>query len=85
MDLPDFVKESVSKIQILCTFQAHAAKGRHTWRETRVLAAALAFALGEKPARSVRMERHAKRRGGGAPLTESDFRFHGASPQNLHN
>ena len=33
MDLPDFVKESVFKIQILCTFQARMLL-RHTWRET---------------------------------------------------
>ena len=39
MDLPDFVKESVAQIQILCTFQARAAKGRRAWRETRALAA----------------------------------------------
>jgi len=26
--LPDFAKESVAQIQILCTFQARAAKGR---------------------------------------------------------
>ena len=45
MDLPDFVKESVAQIQILCTFQAHvvsqarAAKGRRAWRETRALGA----------------------------------------------
>ena len=38
MDLPDFVKESVAQIQILCTFQA--------------LAATLALAPGEKPVRS---------------------------------
>ncbi|MBF0903292.1 MAG: hypothetical protein HXK38_02355 [Atopobium sp.] len=66
--MPDFVKESVAQIQILCTFQAHVvsqahpAKGRRVWRETR--------ALGAHP---VSMERHAKRRGGGAPLTESYF------------
>jgi len=45
---------------------AHAVKGRRAWRETR----ALAPAPSEKPVRS---ERHAKRRGGGAPLTESYF------------
>jgi len=39
VDLPDFVKESVAQIQILCTFQARAAKGRRAWRETRALAA----------------------------------------------
>ena len=33
MDLPDFVKESVFKIQILCTFQARMLLWR-TWRET---------------------------------------------------
>ena len=85
MDLPDFVKESVAQIQILCTFQARAAKGRRVWRETRALAATLALAPGEKPVRSGRMERHAKRRGGGAPLTESDFCLRGPSSQNLHN
>ena len=37
MDLPDFVKESVAQIQILCTFQARAVKGRRVWRETRAL------------------------------------------------
>ena len=56
MDLPDFVKESVAQIQILCTFQAHvvsqahAAKGRRARRETR----ALALTPGEKPVRSER-------------------------------
>ena len=50
MDLPDFVKESVAQIQILCTFQARAAKSRRAWRETRALAATLALAPGEKPA-----------------------------------
>jgi len=74
VDLPDFAKESVAQIQILCTFQARAAKGRRVWRETR--------ALGAHP---VSMERHAKRRGGRAPLTESDFCLRGPSPQNLHN
>ena len=54
MDLPDFVKESVAQIQILCTFQARAAKGRRVWRETRALAAALALTPGEKPVRSER-------------------------------
>ena len=85
MDLPDFVKESVAQIQILCTFQARAAKGRRVRRETRALAAALVPAPGEKPVRSERMERHAKRRGRGVPLTESDFCLRGPSPQNLHN
>ena len=84
MDLPDFVKESVAQIQILCTFQARAAKGRRVRRETRALAAALVPAPGEKPVRSERMERHAKRRGRGVPLTESDFCLRGPSPQNLH-
>jgi len=84
VDLPDFVKESVAQIQILCTFQARAAKSRRTWRETRALAATLALAHGEKPARSVRMARHAEHVSKGEPLTESDFRFHRASPQNLH-
>ncbi|MDU2590027.1 MAG: hypothetical protein E7C81_02610 [Atopobium sp.] len=74
VDLPDFAKESVAQIQILYTFQARAAKGRRVWRETR--------ALGAHP---VSMERHAKRRGRGAPLTESDFCLRGPSPQNLHN
>ncbi|WP_187468911.1 hypothetical protein [Lancefieldella parvula] len=74
MDLPDFAKESVAQIQILCTFQARAAKGRRVQRETRALGA-----------RSGLVERHAKRRGGGAPLTESYFCLHGPSPQNLHN
>ena len=88
MDLPDFVKESVAQIQILCTFQARAAKGRRAWRETRALAARTqqkADAPGEKPVRSERMERHAKRRGGGVPLTESYFCLRGPSSQNLHN
>ena len=85
MDLPDFAKESVAQIQILCTFQARAAKGRRVRRETRALAAALVPAPGEKPVRSERMERHAKRRGGGVPLTESYFCLRGPSPQNLHN
>ena len=38
VDLPDFCKESVPQIQILCTFQARVTR---TWRETR--------APGEKP------------------------------------
>ena len=57
MDLPDFAKESVAQIQILCTFQARAAKGRRVWRETRALAARTqqkADAPGEKPVRSER-------------------------------
>ncbi|MBF0925521.1 MAG: hypothetical protein HXK46_05325, partial [Atopobium sp.] len=49
VDLPDFAKESVAQIQILCTFQAHPAKSRRVWRETRALAATLALAPGEKP------------------------------------
>jgi len=81
VDLPDFAKESVAQIQILCTFQARAAKGRRVWRETR----ALVPAPGEKPVCSQRMGRHAKRRGRGEPLTESDFCLRGPSPQNLHN
>ena len=85
MDLPDFAKESVAQIQILCTFQARAAKGRRVWRETRALAAALVPASGEKPVRSGRMERHVEQGGGGAPLTESYFCLLGPSPQNLHN
>ena len=60
MDLPDFAKESVAQIQILCTFQAHAAKGRRARREARALAAAhvaaLASAPGEKPVRSQRIK-----------------------------
>ena len=59
MDLPDFAKESVAQIQILCTFQARAAKGRRVWRETRALAARTqqkADAPGEKPVRSQRMK-----------------------------
>ena len=43
MDLPDFAKESVAQIQILYTFQAHAAKGRRTKQNVG--------APGEKPAR----------------------------------
>jgi len=81
VDLPDFAKESVAQIQILCTFQAHVvsqahpAKSRRVWRETR--------ALGAHP---VSMERHAKRRGGrGAPLTESVFCLREPYSQNLHN
>jgi len=50
VDLPDFAKESVAQIQILCTFQAHAAKGRRARREIR----ALALTPGEKPVRSER-------------------------------
>ena len=91
MDLPDFVKESVAQIQILCTFQARAAKGRRTllvrstWRETRALTAALALAPGEKPVRSGRMEHRAEQDSGGVPLTESYFCLRGPSPQNIHN
>ena len=48
MDLPDFAKESVAQIQILYTFQAHAAKGRRTKQNVG--------APGEKPARSERMD-----------------------------
>ena len=44
MDLPDFAKESVAQIQILCTFQARAAKGRRTQQKVG--------APGEKPVRS---------------------------------
>ena len=82
VDLPDFVKESVAQIQILCTFQARAAKSRRTWRETRALAATLALAPGEKPVRSEYRVEHG---GGGAPLTESYFCLLGPSSQNLHN
>ena len=78
MDLPDFAKESVAQIQILCTFQAHAAKGRRARREIR----ALALTPGEKPVRSEYRVEHG---GGGAPLTESDFCLRGPSSQNLHN
>ena len=59
VDLPDFCKESVPQIQILCTFQArvtrtwretrapaHLARNPRTWRETR--------APGEKPAHLAR-------------------------------
>jgi len=48
VDLPDFAKESVAQIQILYTFQAHAAKGRRTKQNVG--------APGEKPARSERMD-----------------------------
>ena len=85
MDLPDFAKESVAQIQILCTFQARAAKGRRAWRETRALAAALVPAPGEKPVRSQRMKYRVEHGGRGVPLTESDFCLRGPSPQNLHN
>jgi len=44
VDLPDFAKESVAQIQILYTFQAHAAKGRRTKQNVG--------APGEKPVRS---------------------------------
>ena len=81
MDLPDFAKESVAQIQILCTFQARAAKGRRVWRETR----ALVPAPGEKPVRSQRMKHRVEHGGGGVPLTESYFCLRGPSPQNLHN
>jgi len=37
VDLPDFCKESVLQIQILCTFQARDGEKR-AWRETRALA-----------------------------------------------
>ena len=88
MDLPDFAKESVAQIQILCTFQARAAKGRRVWRETRALAARTqqkADAPGEKPVRSQRMKHRVEHGGGGVPLTESYFCLRGPSPQNLHN
>jgi len=85
VDLPDFVKESVAQIQILCTFQARAAKSRRTWRETRALAATLALAPGEKPVRSQRMKYRVEHGGRGAPLTESHFCLRGPSSQNLHN
>ena len=81
MDLPDFAKESVAQIQILCTFQARAAKGRRVWRETR----ALVPAPGEKPVRSQRMKHRVEHGGGGVPLTESYFCLRGPSSQNLHN
>ncbi|MBS6730267.1 MAG: hypothetical protein KH221_00865 [Atopobium sp.] len=81
VDLPDFAKESVAQIQILCTFQARAAKGRRVWRETR----ALVPAPGEKPVRSQRMKYRVEHGGRGAPLTESYFSLRGPSPQNLHN
>ena len=77
MYLPDFAKESVAQIQILCTFQARAAKGRRVWRETR----ALALTPGEKPVRSEYRVEHGS---GGVPLTESDFCLRVPSPQNLH-
>jgi len=77
VDLPDFAKESVAQIQILCTFQARAAKGRRVQQKVG--------ACGEKPVCSQRMGRHAKRRGRGEPLTESVFCLRGPSPQNLHN
>ena len=48
MDLPDFAKESVAQIQILCTFQARAAKGRRVQQKVG--------ACGEKPVRSERMD-----------------------------
>jgi len=73
VDLPDFSKESVAQIQILCTFQAHAAKGRRTQQKTG--------APGEKP---VRLEYRVEQGSGGEPLTESDFCLRGPSPQNLH-
>ena len=47
MDLPDFVKESVFKIQILCTFQARDGE-RSAWRETRVLGRGSAALLAMK-------------------------------------
>jgi len=40
VDLPDFAKESVSQIQILCTFQARDGE-KYAWRETLALAGAL--------------------------------------------
>jgi len=73
VDLPDFAKESVAQIQILYTFQAHAAKGRRTKQNVG--------APGEKPARLAHRAEHGSR---GAPLTESDFCLRGPSPQNLH-
>jgi len=36
VDLPDFCKESVLQIQILCTFQARDGE-KSAWRETRAL------------------------------------------------
>jgi len=77
VDLPDFAKESVAQIQILYTFQAHAAKGRRTKQNVG--------APGEKPAHPACMERRVEHGSKGAPLTESDFCLRGPSPQNLHN
>jgi len=77
VDLPDFAKESVAQIQILYTFQAHAAKGRRTKQNVG--------APGEKPVRSQpRMQYRVEHGGRGEPLTESDFCLRGPSPQNLH-
>ncbi|EWC93400.1 hypothetical protein HMPREF1492_1213 [Atopobium sp. BS2] len=42
VDLPDFAKESVAQIQILCTFQARAAKGRRSQRARSKRSARLA-------------------------------------------
>jgi len=36
VDLPDFCKESVLQLQILCTFQARDGE-KNAWRETRAL------------------------------------------------
>jgi len=47
VDLPDFVKESVFKIQILCTFQARNGE-KSTWQETRALGCGFAALLGMK-------------------------------------
>ena len=47
MDLPDFVKESVFKIQILCTFQARDGE-KSAWRETRALGCGFAALPGIK-------------------------------------
>ena len=60
VDLPDFVKESVPQIQILCTFQARVTR---TWRET--------LAPGEKPAHLARNPVHPHVRAPARPHTSA--------------
>jgi len=47
VDLPDFCKESVLQLQILCPFQARDGE-KSAWRETRALGCGFAALLGMK-------------------------------------
>ena len=48
MDLPDFAKESVAQIQILCTFQAHIVSQAHPARNPRAWRIVWSTAAGER-------------------------------------